>query len=177
MRRVVCGPRLVLSSRPLVWLRLVAGSVLCAGFLLWVAVPSGSAALSVKAFVGGSLSLDASPQHALFSVRRMAPGDEAEGSIVITNNGTLAGRLTFESRARGGLVPALRLTVYRDRNEIVNKRIYSGPVETLRPIALGYLLPGRSTRLFLHVVLSKRAGNVFEGARANVDFRWTARAA
>ena len=55
----------------------------------------------------------------------MAIGDDATGSVTITNSGSLAGEYTLSGSATGDLAPTLDLVIYKDNDgQASGQKIY-----------------------------------------------------
>jgi spore coat-associated protein N len=136
----------------------------------------------------GTLSLANSRSGAaIFQAADMRPGQEARGSVRVTNMGTLgatlrlAGASAQPADAASRLLAArLQLVVFDVTDVSRPATVYTGPLASMGTLALGALAAGRG-RDFVFVA-SVPAGvpaadNLLQGASLAAGFTWTATAA
>lgn len=137
------------------------------------------------ASAGGALTLANSKEGAaIFRAEAMRPGDEASGSVTITNTGTVVGALTVapdapaDTPGQGGgeLSDRLELLVIDVTTVTSPVTVYAGTLEQMDPTALGTLAPGaRRTFLFVATLpLGGSADNAYQGAALTTGFTWSA---
>jgi hypothetical protein len=122
------------------------------------------------------------------SVGGMAPGDRIKRSLVLTNNGSLDGKVTklFANVTSGDTNPGykeftrkLNVKVIKVNNRGSNSLLYSGPLSTLLT-ENGFSIPankvfniysdGGTAALIFKVKLAKSAGNDLQGQTYVFDF-------
>ena len=146
--------------------------------------PEGTARVELTR-AAGTLSLANSRDGAaIFEASNMRPGQQASGSVTVSNTGTLPAVLTLAPGARSAAGAAdrllegrLRLVVFdvTDINRPVT--LYAGPLAAMTATALGALAAG-SSRDFLFVASLASEGavadNQVQGATLAAGFTWTA---
>jgi hypothetical protein len=135
--------------------------------------------ISNNAFAAGTLEMDRSGSGAIFSAAGMAIGDEASGSVTITNSGSLAGEYVLSGSAGGDLAPALDLVVYKDDDGDADAKIYEGGLDGLGSVDLGtFASDGGAHTFYFHVSLpstgSDAGDNALQGKSASASFTWSA---
>jgi spore coat-associated protein N len=147
--------------------------------------PTGTARVELSR-AAGTLSLTNSREGmAIFRGANMRPGQQAGGSVRVTNTGTLPAQLTLApsvaaggSAASGLLAARLRLVVSDVTDGAHPTTVYAGPLGTMRATSLGALAAGRG-RAFLFVSSLPDGGagdNAVQGATLTAGFSWTANA-
>ena len=122
--------------------------------------PPGEGAPKLQlASASGALSLSNSKEGAaIFRAAAMRPGEEASGSVTITNTGTVTGALTLAPAApadtpgQGGgkLSNRLELLVIDVTTVSTPVTVYAGTLKQMDPTDVGALLPGQH-RTYLFV--------------------------
>ena len=148
--------------------------------------PPGEGAPQLQlASASGALSLSNSREGAaIFRAAAMRPGEEASGSVTITNTGTVTGALTLAPAAAadtpgmgGGMLSnRLQMLVIDVTTVSTPVTVYAGTLEQMDPTDVGALLPGQH-RTYLFVASLKPNGtadNAYQGAAISTDFTWTA---
>ena len=148
--------------------------------------PPGEGAPKLQlASASGALSLSNSREGAaIFRAAAMRPGEEASGSVTITNTGTVTGALTLAPAApadmpgQGGgkLSNKLELLVIDVTTVTAPVTVYAGTLKQMEPTDVGALLPGQH-RTYLFVATLRPNGNSdndYQGAAITTDFTWTA---
>jgi hypothetical protein len=136
----------------------------------------------------GTLSLSNSREGAaVLQAPNLRPGDQASGSVRVTNTGTLGATLTLAASVATPadqpsllLAARLQLTVLDVTDPARPAIVYSGPLATMPATSLGAL--GAGTGRDFRFVASLPAGtaqsdNPLQGATIAVGFAWTAAAA
>ncbi len=148
--------------------------------------PPGEGAPQLQlASASGALSLSNSKEGAaIFHAAAMRPGEEASGSVTITNTGTVIGALTLAPAAPadtpgpggGKLSNGLDLLVIDVTTVSLPVMVYAGTLEQMSPTDVGALLPGQH-RTYLFVASLKPNGNTdnaYQGAALTTGFTWSA---
>lgn len=165
-----------------------AGAIVVVAVLLMApgGGPSGTARVELTR-AAGTLSLANSKDGAaIFAAANMRPGQQAGGSVTVTNKGTLPAALTLSPGARSAagaadrlLESRLKLVVFDVTDVGRPVTMYAGPLASMPATALGDLAAGRS-RDFRFVASLPSAGanadNAVQGASLAASFRWTAAA-
>jgi hypothetical protein len=148
--------------------------------------PAGEGAPKLQlASAAGALSLSNSKEgSAIFRAAAMRPGEEASGSVTITNTGTVTGALKLAPDAPadtpgaggGKLSSRLELLVIDVTTVSAPVTVYAGTLEQMDPTDVGALLPGQH-RTYLFVATLRPNGytdNAFQGAAMTTGFTWSA---
>ncbi len=147
--------------------------------------PPGEGAPNLQlASASGALSLTNSKEgSAIFRAAAMRPGEEASGSVTITNTGTVTGALSLTPAAPtdtpgtggGRLSSRLSLLVIDVTTVTTPVTLYAGTLEQMDPTDVGALLPGQHrTYLFVASLPPSGADNAFQGASLTTGFIWSA---
>jgi len=152
--------------------------------LAFAAPGEGAPALQL-ASASGSLSLSNTKEGgAIFRAEAMRPGEEASGSVTITNTGTVTGALTLTPAAPsdtpgpggGKLSTKLELIVIDVTTVTAPVTVYAGTLKQMDPTVVGALAPGQH-RTYLFVASLRPNGvadNVLQGAAMTTGFSWSA---
>ena len=148
--------------------------------------PAGEGAPKLRlASASGALSLSNSKEGAaIFHAEAMRPGEEASGSVTITNTGTVDAALTLTPEATGDtpgngggkLSNKLELLVLDVTTVSLPVTVYAGTLKQMDPTNVGSLAPG-AHRTYLFVASLRPNGssdNAFQGAALTTGFRWDA---
>ncbi len=148
--------------------------------------PAGEGAPQLRlASASGALSLSNSKEGAaVFRAEAMRPGEEASGSVTITNTGTVSAALSLapeapaDSPGNGGgkLSNRLALLVIDVTTVSAPVTVYAGTLKQMALTDVGTLAPG-AHRTYLFVATLPPAGNAdnaYQGAALTTGFRWTA---
>jgi len=152
-------------------------SLLAAGA---VAVGSGatftsSTSNTISAVTSGTLSQTNSKSNAaIFSLTNIKPGDTVNGSLTITNTGSLPATfgLTENSSANGFGAGDLALVI---TNTTTNTVVYTGDfggLEDNTKQSLGVVQPGDANSYRFSVTLAPTAPNTDQGKTANAVYTW-----
>src|SRR5688500_6559043 len=74
--------------------------------------------IASNAFATGTLSIGRSGSGAIFNVSAQKIGQEATGTLTITNTGTIDGVFTGTASSTGTLAPSIKLVIYRDNDNV-----------------------------------------------------------
>jgi hypothetical protein len=176
--------RLIPRSRGSLALGLNAVLALLALGLAFASPGAGSPQLQL-ASAGGSLSLANSKEGAaIFRAEAMRPGEEASGSVTITNTGTVNAALSLAPEAPqdvagtggGRLSGRLELLVIDVTTVSRPVTVYAGTLERMGATDVGSLDPGahRTYRFVASLPPRGDADNAFQGATLTTGFRWRA---
>jgi hypothetical protein len=176
--------RLPLLSRRSMALALNAALALLALGLAFA--PPGEGAPQLRlASASGSLSLLNSKEGlAIFRADAMRPGEEAAGSVTITNAGPVNVALTVQPEASsetpgsggGKLSNKLELLVVDVTAPAAPVTVYDGTIKQMAATNVGSLGPGAS-RTYTFVATLRPQGasdNAYQGAGYSTGFRWSA---
>jgi hypothetical protein len=148
------------------------------------ATPGEGAARLRLASADGALTLSNSKEGAaIFRAAVMRPGEEASGSVVIGNTGTVGAALTVAPSAvqdtpgtgGGRLSDRLELLVLDVTNVQAPRTVYSGTLKAMPSVALGSLAAGtQRTFLFVATLRPGIGDNALQGSAITSAFQWTA---
>ena len=137
--------------------------------------------ISSNAFTSGTLTMSRSGSGAIFASGNMKIGDEATGSVTITNTGSLAAAYTLGSTVSGdaALAGSLNLKVYADNDDAAGSKIYDGALDAVSSLALGnFAATSGSHTYYFHVTLpstgTDAGDNALPGKSATAPFPWNA---
>jgi spore coat-associated protein N len=156
---------------------LVSVAALGGTFANFTATPTS---ISNNAFASGALTMARSGSGAIFSASAMKIGDVVDGSVTITNTGSLAGTYTLSGSNSGSsaLAGQLQLKVYKDTDNS-GSPVYSGSLAGLGSASLGtFAANGDAHTLYFHISLpsagSDTADNALQGLSTSEAFTWSA---
>ena len=134
--------------------------------------------IASNAFATGTLSIGRSGSGAIFNVSAQKIGQEATGSLTITNTGTIDGVFSGTGASTGALAPNIQLVIYRDNDMVAGSKLYDGTLAAFSSVALGTIVSGGSTTFYFHVSLpttgTDAGDNLLQGSSASSSFTWTA---
>lgn len=137
--------------------------------------------ISNNAFTSGSLTMSRSGNGAMFNLSPAKIGDEATGSVTITNTGNLAGAYSLSGSMSGSsaLGDQLNLKVYKDNDGQNGSKLYDGAMSAFSSASLGTFAAGNDAHTFyFHVSLpttgSDAGDNALQGLSASEAFTWSA---
>lgn len=135
--------------------------------------------ISSNSFAAGTLEMSRSGSGAVLSAANMAPGDEASGSVTITNTGSMAGEYVLSGSASGDLASSLELVVYKDNDGQAGSKLYDGGLSAFDSADLGaFAADGGSHTFYFHVSFpstgSDAGDNALQGKSADATFTWSA---
>jgi len=167
-------------------LALVLNAVLALVALGLAFAPPGEGAPKLRlASAGGALTLANSREGAaIFHAPAMRPGEEASGSVTISNTGTVNAALSLSPEAVGDtpgtgggqLSNKLELLVIDVTAAGAPVTVYEGTLKQMDATNVGSIAPGAS-RTYLFVAGLRPNGqsdNAFQGAELTTVFRWSA---
>jgi spore coat-associated protein N len=156
---------------------LVSIAALGGTFANFTATPTS---ISNNAFASGALTMARSGSGAIFSASAMKIGDVVDGSVTITNTGSLAGSYTLSGSNSGNsaLAGQLQLKVYKDADNS-GSPVYSGSLAGFSSASLGtFAANGDSHTFYFHISLpsagSDTADNTLQGLSTSEAFTWSA---
>ena len=181
MRRL---PALVRRARVTV---LLEGGLALVAMAVVLVVPGDAhgTATAELSQAAGTLSLGNSRAGAaIFQAANLRPGQQARGSVRVTNTGTLGATLSVARdapRATGAagalLVSRLQLTIYDVTDAARTSVVYAGPLGTMSTVRLGALAAGRARDFIFVAALPAGVGdNLLQGTTMAAGFTWTATA-
>ncbi|GAB3518159.1 TasA family protein [Arthrobacter monumenti] len=152
-----------------------------AGLLAATALTIGSGADFVSssvntsnAYTSGTLTQSNSKANAaIFNLSNVKPGDTVNGTVTITNTGSLASTFTLKETATNGFTNKanLKLTVTQ---EGVTAPIWTGTFGELASVNLGTFAAGEARTFTFSTNLAQSAGNDEQGKTATAVYTWDA---
>jgi len=148
------------------------------GFGTYATFTSNTIVVPSNAFVAGSLSLTRSGSGAILSSALMKIGDDATGSITLTNTGTIDGDFTLAGSMTGDplMGSSLQLAVYKDV-DLTGTVVYTGSLSDFASASLGTFAAGASHTYYFHATLPTRGtdtlDNALQGLTATETFTWS----
>ncbi|GAA1641201.1 TasA family protein [Georgenia ruanii] len=149
-------------------------TVLAAGA---VAVGSGATFTSTSAntlsgVTSGTLAQSNSADNrAIFNLKDVKPGDVLNGSLTITNTGTLPARFSLtETTSSNAFADNLRLTI-TDGTRTVYAGTFGGLEDGLKQ-ELGEFAPNQAATYTFTVALDAATPNTYQGATASATYQW-----
>jgi hypothetical protein len=137
--------------------------------------------ISNNAFSSGSLTMTRSGNGAVFSLSNAKIGDEATGSVTITNTGSLAGVYTLDGSTAGSapLAAQLNMKIYKDNDGQAGSKIYDGALSAFTTASLGtFAATNGAHTYYFHVSLpttgTDAGDNAFQGLSSTATFTWSA---
>jgi spore coat-associated protein N len=136
--------------------------------------------ISSNAFTSGTLTMSRSGSGAIFASGNMKIGDQATGSVTISNTGSLAATYALDAAVTGDatLAGTLNLKIYSDNDGVAGSKIYDGALNAVSALALGnFAATSGSHTYYFHVSLpstgTDAGDNNLQGKSATVTFTWT----
>jgi hypothetical protein len=125
--------------------------------------------------------MSSSGSGAIFSLSGAKIGDEATGSVTITNTGSLAGVYTVDGSTAGSAVLAgqVNLKLYKDNDGVAGSKLYDGALSSFASTSLGtFAANGGAHTYYFHVTLpstgTDAGDNALQGLSATGTFTWSA---
>jgi spore coat-associated protein N len=145
----------------------------------WANFTATPVTISSNAFAAGTLTMSRSGSGAIFNASGMKIGEDATGSVTITNTGSIAGDYSLAGSASGSLAGSLKLVIYKDNDGVAGAKIYDGTLAGLGSVALGqFAANGDAHSFYFHVSLpstgSDAGDNALQGQSADASFTWSA---
>jgi hypothetical protein len=134
--------------------------------------------IASNAFATGTLSIARSGSGAIFNASNQKVGQEATGSVTISNTGSLDGAFTLTGSSTGTLAPSLKLVIYKNTDGNAATKLYDGTLSAFSSAELGTIAGGGSGTYYFHVSLpttgSDATDNALQGKSASESFTWSA---
>lgn len=137
--------------------------------------------ITSNAFATGSLQMSRTGSGAIFDLGPAKIGEEATGSVTITNTGTLAGQYTLAGTTTGSAVLAsqLRLVIYKNTDGAAGSKLYDGTLGAFSSADLGtFAASGGANTYYFHVTLpttgTDAGDNALQGLATATSFTWSA---
>ena len=133
-----------------------------------------------NAFATGDLTMARSGSGIVFDLSNAKIGQEATGSVTISNTGTLEGAYSLQGTPAGTLASALNLKIYKNTDNVAGALLYNGTLAAFTSsVDLGKLAAKTGTATFyFHVTLpttgTDAGDNALQGKSASVSFTWKA---
>jgi len=142
-----------------------------------VAVGSGATFTSTSAntlsgVASGTLAQSNSADNrAIFNLKGVKPGDVLNGSLTISNTGSLPARFSLtEESSTNAFADNLKLTI-TDGTRTVYTGTFGGLQDGLKQ-ELGEFAPGQAVTYTFTVALDAATPNSFQGASASATYQW-----
>jgi hypothetical protein len=146
---------------------------------------TASAANPGNVFTTGTLLIGDSSSTALLNATGMKPGDTSNGTVDITNTGSLAGDFvlkTANSTGYAALLSQMDLTVLdcgawtttAPNCSTGTTTVYTGKVSALTNSTLGNYAAGIKHRYKFTATLPSNTDDTYQGKTAQIDFSWAA---
>ena len=155
-------------------------AVLCAAGALVVgsgATFTSTSENTISSVTSGTLThSNSKADAAIFSLKNIKPGDVVNGSLTLTNTGSLpaAFSLTESSSSNGFAGKNLSLTIADTTNGTVVYDGTFGGLEDGVKQSIGEIEPGKARSFTFTVALDKAAGNEDQGKTASATYVWDA---
>lgn len=139
--------------------------------LLLIAFPTSIVLAESHSHKQSQISMEVLPAHALFQIENMKPGDWAERSVIVRNNGKAAAtyQMTLEINGTKKLFNELTLEIKDSQMELFN-----GKLANFTSLALKDLAPGKEQELQMIVRFPEHLGNEFQGLETDFSLLFTA---
>jgi hypothetical protein len=135
--------------------------------------------IASNGFATGTLTMNRSGSGAIFNSSAMKIGEEATGTVTISNTGTLAGVYKLDGATSGAaaLISKLHVTIYKDTDGS-GTPLYDAGFGGVSSVDLGTFAAGGSHAFYFHVSLpttgSDATDNALQGLAASETFTWSA---
>lgn len=127
-----------------------------------------------NAYTTGTLTQSNSKANAaIFNLNNVKPGDTLNGTVTITNNGSLASTFTLKEAATNGFSTKANLKLVVTQQG-VTAPIFSGTFGELGSANLGTFAPGEARTFTFSTNLAQSAGNEEQGKTATATYTWDA---
>lgn len=154
-----------------------------AGLLVAAAITVGSGADFVansvnaaNAFSTGTLTQSNSKSgSAIFTAANLKPGDTLNGTVTITNSGSLPADFALTEDALNGFVTKSNLALVITRSGEATSPVWSGTFGDLTaagPLSLGTFAPGEARTYTFSTTLAPSATNAEQGKNATAKYTW-----
>lgn len=139
--------------------------------LLLIVFPTSIVLAESHSHKQSEISMEILPARALFQIENMKPGDWAERSVVIRNNGKAAAtyQMTLENNGTKKLFNELTLEIKDSQMELFN-----GKLANFASLALKDLAAGKEQELQMIVRFPEHLGNDFQGLETDFSLLFTA---
>ena len=132
---------------------------------------------SANAFTTGTLTqTNSKANSAVFNLNNMKPGDTLNGSVAITNSGTLGAGFKLTETATNGFTTKsnLKLTITESGSTTPVWTGTFGELAAAGPLTLGDWAPGQAKTFVFSVTLAQSADNTEQGKTATATYSWDA---
>jgi spore coat-associated protein N len=142
-----------------------------------IAVGSGASFTSVTENPGSSFSTGTLTQsnsranQVIFEMENLKPGDTVNGTVTITNTGTLPSTFTLTETATNGFTKPENLTL-TIADVATDNKIWSGTLGTLPKTTLGTWAAGEAHTFKFSATLALAADNEEQGKSATASYTW-----
>lgn len=152
-----------------------------AGLLAAAALTVGSGADFVSssvntsnAYTTGTLAQSNSKANAaIFNLSNLKPGDTLDGTVTISNTGSLASTFTLKETATNGFTDKANLQLVITQQGVIEP-IWSGTFGDLASVTLDSFAAGEARTFTFTTSLAQSAGNEEQGKTATATYTWDA---
>lgn len=152
-----------------------------AGLLAAAALTVGSGADFVSssvntsnAYTTGTLTQSNSKADAaIFNLSNLKPGDTLDGTVTISNTGSLASTFTLKETATNGFTDKANLQLVITQQGVIEP-IWSGTLGDLASVDLGSFAAGETRTFTFSTSLAQSAGNEEQDKTATATYTWDA---
>jgi hypothetical protein len=167
--------RLIAGSHRWLLLAALALLALALGSAMFSGASFSSKSANSASLVAGSIQLSSSaPNQAIVTAAEMEPGDSRQGTIVIGNQGDVAGTVTLSASGLTGaaLAAVIDFKVEDTTEKSIQK--WSGKLSAFSSVSLGTLAAG-TTRSYRFTLSWPAASNEasLQGASTSLAFQWS----
>lgn len=132
---------------------------------------------AANAYTTGTLTqTNSKANSAIFSLDNLKPGDTVNGSVTITNSGSLAAGFKLTETATNGFTTKsnLKLTISEPGSTAPVWTGTFGELTAAGPLDLGEWTPGQARTFVFSVTLAQSADNTEQGRTATATYSWDA---
>lgn len=127
-----------------------------------------------NAYTSGTMTQSNSKANAaIFNLSNVKPGDTLNGTVTITNDGSLPSTFTLKEAATNGFTTKANLKLVVTQQG-VTAPIFSGTFGELGSASLGTFAPGEARTFTFSTNLAQAAGNEEQGKTATATYTWDA---
>lgn len=127
-----------------------------------------------NAYTTGTLTQSNSKNNAaIFTLGNLKPGDTLNGTVTITNTGSLPATFTLKETATNGFTDPAKLTL-TIKQDGVTAPVWSGTFGQLSSVSLGDFAAGQARTYTFSTTLASSAGNEEQGKTASATYTWDA---
>lgn len=133
--------------------------------LFFVSIPKTSASSNTP-----DIDIATSPESVLFDISNLKPGDWANRTIIIENNGTEDFKYLTQGKLKQGSEKLYNELLLRISDK--DKVLFDGKLKDFNKLDPRFLAKNSSEQLFFKVVVPEQLGNDFQGLDCEVQFKF-----